>query len=223
MTTSHRPEWLAPAGLIVLTLVPAIAGSTRLGQLASGALTDDNARFFAEPVPVIVHIIAATLFCGLGALQFAPRLRRGRWHRRAGRVLAPAGLLAALSGLWMTVTYPDPLGPDPLLVGIRIVVGTAMVVFIVLALRAIQRREFTRHGAWMTRAYALGIGAGTQVLTTIPWVLVAGPPDRLTRTLLLAAGWAINVLVAEWVIRRRVRPRPVEGLVVRSSRTDALL
>ena len=223
MTTLRRPEWLAPAGLILLTLVPAAAGSSRLGQFASGALTDDNARFFDAPAPVIIHIITATLFCALGALQFAPTLRRYRWHRRAGRVLAPAGILSALSGLWMTLTYPDPMGPDLLLVGIRVVVGTAMVAFIVLALLAIRRREFPAHGAWMTRAYALGIGAGTQVLTTMPWVLLAGPPDRLTRTLLLAAGWAINVLIAEWVIRRRGQARSARRAAVRSVRADALL
>ncbi|MFN8169605.1 MAG: DUF2306 domain-containing protein [Candidatus Nanopelagicales bacterium] len=42
------------------------------------------------------------------ALQFAPTLRRRAWHRRSGRVVAPAGVVAALSGLWMAVYYDLP-------------------------------------------------------------------------------------------------------------------
>lgn len=225
MKTSRRPEWLVPAGLILLSVVPVIAGSSRLSQLASGAaVTAENARFFASPVPVVIHIITVTLFCVLGALQFVPSLRRFAWHRRVGRVVAPAGILAALSGLWMTLTYPNPLGPDPLLIVIRLVVGSAMVAFIVLALVAISRRDIANHSAWMTRGYAIGIGAGTQVLTTIPWVLAFGPPNQTTSTLLLAAGWVINILVAEWVIdRRRAVARARSGAAERRAAADALL
>ena len=53
-TTRDR---LIPAALIVLSLVPALAGSARLAQLAGGAdITPENARFFAAPVPVLLHI-----------------------------------------------------------------------------------------------------------------------------------------------------------------------
>ena len=58
----------------------------------------------------------------------------------------------------------------------------------------------------MTRGYALALGAGTQVFTMLPWVVIFGPigaADELPRTLLMAAGWAINLAVAEYVIRRR--------------------
>jgi hypothetical protein len=54
----------------------------------------------------------------------------------------------------------------------------------------------------MVRAYAIGLGAGTQVLTHLPWVLYFGAPDELTRALLMGAGWAINLAVAEWIIRQ---------------------
>jgi len=58
----------------------------------------------------------------------------------------------------------------------------------------------------MMRAYALGIGAGTQVLTSAPWLLLVGKPMGTTRTLLLGAGWAINLAVAEWFIWTRRSP-----------------
>ena len=77
-----RAEWLAPTGLILLSLVPVLAGSMRLTELAGdGTVTPENARFFDSPVPVVVHIVASSVFLILGALQFAPSLRRRRWHR----------------------------------------------------------------------------------------------------------------------------------------------
>jgi hypothetical protein len=52
----------------------------------------------------------------------------------------------------------------------------------------------------MLRGYALGLGAGTQVLTHLPWDLLPDIRGELARTLLMAAGWAVNLAVAEWSI-----------------------
>jgi uncharacterized membrane protein len=211
MTKTTRSDWLIPAGLIALSLVPAIAGTVRIVELAHGAeITPANARFFASPLPVLLHIPAVIVYSILGAFQFAPAFRRRRreWHRAAGRVLIPCGLVAALSGLWMTNFYPWPAGDGQLIYLERLVFGSAMVASITLAILAIRRRDFTSHGAWMIRAYAIGLGAGTQVLTHLPWfVLVDGKPGEGPRAVMMGAGWVINVVVAEWIIRRgRVRP-----------------
>jgi len=203
-------QWLPPVGLIVLSLIPVLAGAVRLTALMGGAeITANNARFFASPVPVTVHIVSVTVYSLLGALQFVPSLRRGRpsWHRIAGRVLVPAGMLVALSGLWMSVFYARPPGDGESLVVVRLIFGSAMLASIVLAVVAIQRRDFPSHGAWMRRAYAIALGAGTQVFTMLPWVVVFGPigaADELPRTVLMTAGWVINVAVAETIIRRGV-------------------
>ena len=53
----------------------------------------------------------------------------------------------------------------------------------------------------MTRAYALALGAGTQVFTQGIGNAVFGTSE-LTTDLTLGAGWAINLAVAEYVIRR---------------------
>ena len=55
----------------------------------------------------------------------------------------------------------------------------------------------------MTRAYALALGAGTQVLTEGFGQAIFGTSDRTT-ALLQGAGWVINLAVAELVIRRRM-------------------
>jgi uncharacterized membrane protein len=218
-----RRQWLVPAGLILLSLVPVAAGADRVGQLAGAAqVTPDNARFFASPVPVVVHIVAASVYCILGAFQFVPRLRRQRWHRLAGRVLIPCGLAVALSGLWMTLFYPRPADVGTLLTAFRLVFGSAMAASIVLGFLAVRRRDFARHGAWMTRAYAIGIGAGTQVFTHLPWILLVGPVDKLSKALLMLAGWLINLAVAEWAIRHREGVRPQWTAAVGDPRRERL-
>jgi uncharacterized membrane protein len=204
-TTSRRSDWLVPVALIMLSLVPAVAGTARLGQLARGApITPANARFFAMPLPVVLHILSVIPYSILGALQFSPAFRRRHrvWHRVAGRILGACGLIAALTGLWMAHFYPWPQGDGEALYVLRLVFGTAMVVSMVLGVDAIRRRDFNAHGHWMIRAYAIGMGAGTQVLTHLPYVVFVGTPDESTRAVLMGAGWVLNVVVAEWVIRR---------------------
>ena len=206
-TTTPRGGWLTPVGLILLSLIPILAGAARLTELTgSPVVTDHNARFVESPLPVIIHIVSVTVFSILGAFQFVPALRRRRnaWHRIAGRILVPAGVLTALSGMWMAVFYSHPVGDGFALSVLRVIFGSAMLVSIGLAVRAIVKRKFILHGAWMTRAYAIGMGAGTQVFTHLPWfVFVGGKPGELPRALMMGAGWVINVCVAEWIIRSR--------------------
>ena len=75
MPKKKRPDWLVPAGLIALSLIPVAAGAVRLTDLAGGAeITPDNAHFFASPLPVVTHIFSVTIYCILGAFQFHPGL-----------------------------------------------------------------------------------------------------------------------------------------------------
>lgn len=211
-------EWLVPAALIVLSLIPVIAGAVRITELTGGAeVTPDNARFFASPLPVVLHILSASLYSILGAFQFVPSLRRRRrsWHRVTGWLLVPCGLAAGLSGLSMTLFYPWPEGDGELLYGLRLLFGSAMVLSIVFGIVAIRRRDFVGHGVWMMRGYAIGLGAGTQVLTLLAGELIAGPPNELSRALLMGAAWVINLAVAEWIIHKQpARPaRPASAVV----------
>ncbi len=207
MSSSTRADWLVPTALIALSFIPVLGGTLRLVQLSGGLdIMPDSARFFAAPSGALVlHIVSVSVFCILGAFQFSSGLRRRRpgWHRAAGRVLVPCGLVAAFTGLWLSHFFPPAEHDGELLYGIRLVVGFAMILFIMLGFAAIRRRDITRHRAWMIRGFAIGVGAGTQALVGIPWVLLIGTPGELSRALLLSAGWAINLAVGEWIIRRR--------------------
>jgi len=205
MSNPSRANWLVPAGLIAIGFIPVAAGSFRLVQLAGGTnILPDAERFFAMPVPVALHIISVSVYCILGAFQFSASIRpdNPHWHRTSGQLLVPFGLLAATTGLWLSHFFPPGKFDGELLYAIRLLAGSAMISFIILGLYNILRRDFTRHRAWMMRGYALGLGAGTQALTGIPWVLIFGAPGELSRALLMGAGWSINLAAAEWIIRR---------------------
>ncbi|NKX55552.1 DUF2306 domain-containing protein [Arthrobacter sp. E918] len=223
-TRRPRARWLVPAALILLSFVPVLQGSLRLAELAGGAdVTPENARFFASPVPVVAHIVSVTVYSVLGAFQFVPSLRGRRgWHRVAGRILIPAGLAAALSGLWMSAFYALPPGDGEVLLVLRLFFGSAMVAGLVLGMLAIRRRDFRKHGAWMTRAYAIGLGAGTQVVVLLPWMLLIGPTGELARAVLMGMAWMLNLAVAEYIIRRRdLRRRQVKAGAVSGVPTAA--
>ena len=205
-----KRDWFIPAGLLVLSFIPIVAGTFRVVQLGAGAvISPDNARFVAAPLPVVMHILGSAIFCVLGAFQFLPSFRRRKpnWHRISGRIVVPCGLVAALSALWMTQFYPTGIDPPasfdgPFLYAIRLLAGSTMALFLCLGVAAILRRDIPRHQAWIMRSYALGLGAGTQVFTHLPWFLFPSIQGELARTMSMGAGWAINLAVAEWLISR---------------------
>ncbi len=214
-TRGRSADWFVIAALLLLSAIPLISGGLRLTQMAGGPeIIPANPRFLASPLPVVLHIVSVTVYSILGAFQFANSIRRRwpGWHRWAGRLLVPTGLLVGLSALWMTLFYARAEGTGDLLYGIRLLFGSAMVLSIVLGYVTIRQRDVIRHRAWMMRGYAIGLGAGTQVLTLLIGELAAGPPVGLSHALLMGAGWAINLAVAEWVIRKRPAPQAITGI-----------
>jgi len=182
-----------------------VAGVVRLVELwGDPVVTALNARFVARPWPVVLHILSVIPYSLLGALQFAPAFRRylGRWHRRVGAILLACGLVSALTGLWMAHFYPWPALDGTAVYLERLVFGTAMVASLAVGTVAIRQRDFAAHGRWMLRAYAIGMGAGTQVLTHAPWLLLGVELTETSRAVAMGAGWVINVVVAEAVIYR---------------------
>jgi uncharacterized membrane protein len=206
-----RPQasWPVPIALVALSTIPFTAGTLRLIQLAGGpAFIPADARFTGLPVALVVHIVGAAVFALGSILQFVPRFRRKHqtWHRRAGRVLAAAGLMVAGSALWMTLTYAPKPGTGDVLYALRLLFASAMVGAIVLGVLAARARNIPAHRAWMIRAYAIGLGAGTQAFTEPLGGALFGT-GNVRDDLAKGAAWVINLAVAEWAIRRQ-RRRP---------------
>jgi uncharacterized membrane protein len=165
---------------------------------------------------VVGHIVSAIVFTILGAFQFSPRFRAGRpgWHRVSGRVVAVAGLAVAVSAMWMAVFYEGGAHSGVLVGVVRLVFAASMAASILLGVAAIRRRDVDGHRAWMVRGYALGLGAGTQVFTEGLGEPFLGTGE-ISAAFLLAAGWAINLAVAQRIIVRkppRLRTRAAFGV-----------
>ena len=65
--------WRLPVALVALSLIPVLAGSARLAELAGGPELLPP-RFDPSPVPLVVHLVSVIIFAVLGAFQF-------RWDR----------------------------------------------------------------------------------------------------------------------------------------------
>jgi uncharacterized membrane protein len=209
VTTARATGSWVPFTLVALVLVPAIAGTLRLVELAGGPhVIPANPRLNASPAPVILHIVCAVGYAVVGAFQFSASLRRRRpgWHRTAGRALVVLGLAVSVSALWMTQFYPRQPGTGDLTHVFRLAFGSGMAASILLGFTAIRRGDIAGHQAWMTRAYALALGAGTQVFTQGIGEPIFGKGE-LANGLLLGAGWVINLAVAEYIIVRSGRRR----------------
>ena len=176
MITTKKSNWLVPFALILLSIVPMLAGAVRLFQIGNAApVTSENLRFMSAPLPVVMHIISSVIY---SMMLFYVRPQ--------------------IDGALIVANFDDQN-----LFVIRLVVGVAMCCFIFLGLAAIQKRNIPQHRAWMIRGYALALGAGTQVFTHIPWFVFPYLQSELTRTICMGAGWVINALIAEWVIFRK--------------------
>ncbi len=214
---SSRLAWLAKhrttLGLLTLAVIPLAFALFRLAWLADApALTAQDAKartFLAEPLPLVLHVTSAPLFAGLGALLFSTPLlaKRPDVHRLLGRAVAISGLVAALSGLWLTLSLHVADPSVPVRTGLRLIVGSTMLASILVALFAIALRRVRAHRAWMTRAYAIGLSESTQAIMLFLTFLALGELTPSIATLVIALGWAINLSIAEHHLRRYRPPR----------------
>ncbi len=207
----EKSEWAVLGLISVYSFIPVIGGLIRVLELAGGPqIAPENPRALLAPLPITLHILSSILFCVLGAFQFLPSLRRQRRaaHGAIGQVVALAGCVSALTGLWMTHFYvfPDAL-QGVSLYWVRMVLGTAMIGLIIWAVIAIRSRNVFQHSASMVRAYAIGQGASTQAVVGIAWIIVVGSEAMgPLRDGLMIFAWVVNLLAAEIFISAMLRP-----------------
>ena len=209
MNERTRDRWIV-TGLMALAVIPTLGGLARLSLLTRGhAPTAHDARLAAQPIAMTLHIAGATLFTLLGSLQFSRSFGRAHreLHRALGWVLAPAGVLGALAGVWLTLALAPSRESSPALVPLRVLVGSAMAASVAFSVYAAIRGDLRAHRRWITRGYALGAASGTQALILLPLALLHLGHSPRVHACALAAGWALNALIAERVLRRRDRER----------------
>ena len=200
--------WPVPAALILYAFLLFVTSSMRLFEIAGGPEpTADNARFLVLPIQIYLHAGGGILYLFLGAFQFSQPLRARfpKWHRRSGRVAVVAGSLAALSGLWMTETFPQvPMNPHEVY-GFRVLFSLGWFACLMLGLFAALDRDIASHRAWMMRAYAIGLGGSTTAILLGGWLVFYGTPSSKVFALGTGAAWVINLIVVQRIINPKVR------------------
>lgn len=198
----RRPRFVGTA-LLLATFIPIMVALMLLWQIPTGNWPEDSLRFVATPIGLYAHAAGGVTFGLLGPFQFswAMQHRFGRTHRIAGRIFVIAGLSLAVSSQRLIWHFPD--AASWILLTARLAASLAVIGTLVLGVRAAMMRDIINHRAWMIRAYAIGMGAATISLIMFPIYLIRGAPlQGLLSDLAFVASWAINIAIAEWVIRR---------------------
>jgi uncharacterized membrane protein YozB (DUF420 family) len=205
MTHPIPPAWRLPCLLIGLSLVPFAATANRLVQMLSSDVPPglDAIRCHGLWSPLTLHMLTGALFLALAAVQFSPELRARRraWHRNAGRVAVLAGIVSGVTGIWLIAACPPGQFATPVQNGVRLGAGLGLAVSLLLAFRAIRRRDFADHRAWMIRGFALGVAGTAQAVLIGLWVAAVDPLTPQSATALITLGFALPLAVAEARIR----------------------
>lgn len=185
--------------------------------LATGVMptASDDLHYVNHAFIIILHVLPGLLFLLLGPLQFISSLR-ARWpklHRWTGRVFIVSGLITGITAIVINAIFP-PVGGLFKSVAVYIF-SLALIASLIIALRAILRRDITRHRAWMIRAFAIGLAISTMRIFFIPAYFLFGVPSNFTIALGMWIGFLVNITVAEIILwRERVK---LQGLNAQSS------
>ena len=148
------------------------------------------------------HVFTSCLLLIAGFTQFYNPLRRkfAKLHRYMGLLYlvvlvffsGPAGLIMALyanGGLLSQTAFT--------------LLSVLWIFFTVKAYIAIRRRDYTTHGNFMIRSYALTLSALTLRAWKFLLVLVFQPHPMDAYMMVAWLGWIPNLLLAEWLISRK--------------------
>jgi uncharacterized membrane protein len=167
---------------------------------------------------LVVHVLTAATALLLGVLQLVPRLRARRvLHRRLGRAFLIVGAVAfGLTGIPLALATPNG---NVTRYGI-LIPAVGWLVCAALGWAAIRRHRLIAHREWMIRTYALTFFAITTRML-VPLLIAVQMPfqeDRsadavrelVERTIPYGQwlGWALDLAVAQYVIRRLRRTAP---------------
>lgn len=206
-----------------MTLAPArigwwlmLLGSALVVLASARYFTLDSAVYFprqrevyeANETALLLHVAGMVFALLLGPFQFLRSLRAGRpaLHRLIGRVYLLGALVGGVAGLEMARYAAS--GP-------RAGIGFAFLALGVLVTGAIayariRAGRVQSHREWMTRNFALIFAAVTLRLYQPVLESLFGADTGYVMVAWLC--WVPNLLVAEWLVRTRVRGAPEPAL-----------
>lgn len=127
------------------------------------------------------HVLIAAVIALSGVLQLVPQIRRHAigFHRWNGRVFMIAILTASLSGLYLTwVRQTNPTLTGAIAVSLD---ALLIVVFAVLAWRAVRAGDIESHRQWALRTFIVASGVWFQRLGYFAWFILNQGPVGVTK------------------------------------------
>ena len=162
-------------------------------------------RYFDHPVVAYAHIGTGVVYL-LGALVQLSRGFRERhraMHRRVGRVVLSAGLLAGVYAIVFGLAHSWGGAGEA---AATVVFGSWFLACLVTAFHAIRSGDVIRHRRWMIRAYSVGLAVASIRL----WIVLFQVAGLLSfRESFAVAFWlafVLHVLAAELYLLRRPAP-----------------
>lgn len=156
-----------------------------------------------------IHVFVSTIVLIAGVLQFIPYILRKkvRLHRTSGFVYAfivivlsgPSGLVMgyyANGGIAAQISF--------------MLLAALWIFFTLMAMLKIWKRDWRGHADFMVRSYALTLSAVTlRLLTYLMAVFQMEIPPRTAYIVIAWLSWTVNLLIAEWIIHRKLVVLPV--------------
>ncbi len=161
---ADRAIWVAIGLLLVIMAVfIGLRLVTDVPNVLSGAVVDESEfeyRYAAYPWLAYAHILPGAVYLSLAPFQLwrGFRNRNLRRHRRIGRVALVAGLISGVFGVLFG--FFQSFG-GTLQASATVVFGLWFLTALLVAYRAVRRRDITTHRRWMIRAFAVGLAVGT--------------------------------------------------------------
>lgn len=209
-TAASPSPWLRralAAGVILCALTLIVFAIIRTIETYGGVPPENlfQSRYVDHPLITAIHMLTGIAFVTLAPFQFNKNLRQKhrKAHRVLGRILLASALFAGLYGLLAASRFPAFGGISSLAASWFF--GPMFLFSLVQAFRHIRKRRVALHREWMIRAFALGLGVGTQRIFIGLFAAFGGFSIGEVFGTSLWIGFALNLAIAEvWIQRTRI-------------------
>jgi hypothetical protein len=158
-STSRRPAWLTPIGLLLAAGLASAAFAwwmIAITPLTFGNITRHSGHFTLT----WLHVVGGSgmlLFGGIN-LYLAFAKRHYALHRWSGRLYLTFGVVGAGTAMWVSLTMAHKDAGTSVFSNQAVsllTLAAAWAAFAGLGWRAVLNRRFSSHGQWMIRSYVL--------------------------------------------------------------------
>jgi hypothetical protein len=152
------------------------------------------------------HVLTGGLILITGFAQFSIRIRKRfpRWHRLAGYFYVMGIIFFSGPGGMVMSLF---INRGPVVLTSFIVQCSLWILFTAIAFQKIKKRQIDEHEAYMIRSFALTLAAITLriYIFVASWFTDLNQPEAYA--ILSWASWLPNLLIGEWIIRKKITSR----------------